>query len=313
MAAQPGGASSLTFKIDDALRQSVCFAGVCVPEETVRTAVVMLFGLLGLLLMVGLAHVYDGRAELEAERDRTRAEQRAFRQFATKVERMDSQSEGASGLQAGTGGVRGTDPPAALVSKPPDGGLDSVTNAYRETVMSVDHYEEEYGESLPANVAAELSPEVSAALVGGGALTAQLKEALVEQSTQAAQRRDELLDAIEEEETALARAADRLEDLQAAVDDLESAAFLPWSHAQLQDAFDEIQGVKASIDELVQQRQDTVRVCPISGGRMEGEEFREFLYDSLEVSHPVLADATTLHDRAESVEHDIVRSLLRRT
>jgi type II secretory pathway pseudopilin PulG len=312
MAAHTGG-SSITFKIDGALRQTVCFAGVCVPEETVRTAVVMLFGLLGLLLMVGLAHVYDGRSELEAERDRTRAEQRAFRQFARRVERMDAQSDGASGLQTGTGGVRGTDPPAALVSKPPDGGLDPVTNAYRETVMSVDHYEAEYGESLPTNVAAELSPEVAAALVGGGALTAQLKEALVEQSTQAAQRRDELLDAIEEEETALARAADRLEDLQETVDGLESAAFLPWSHAQLQDAFEDIQGVKEDIDELVQQRQDTVRVCPISGGRMEGEEFREFLYDSLDVSHPVLADATTLHDRAESVEHDIVRSLLRRT
>jgi hypothetical protein len=313
MATNAGGAS-IAFKIDGVLRQTVCFAGVCVPEETIQAAVIMLFGLLALLVAVGFAHVHDGRAELEAERDRTRAEQRAFRQFAKTISGIDAQDEGGAGPQSGAGGgVRGTDPPSALVSKPPDSGLEPVTKAYRETVMAVDHYEAEYGESLPTNVAAELSPEVAAALVGGGALTPQLKQALVEQSVQAAERRTELLDAIDEEETALARAADRLESLEESVERLESASFLPWSHTRLQEAFEEVQGVQADVEALVQRRQDTVRTCPISGGRMEGTEFREFLYDSLAVSHPVLADATALADRAEAVEHDIVRSLLRRT
>ncbi|WP_456264523.1 DUF7260 family protein, partial [Aeromonas schubertii] len=56
----------------------------------------------------------------------------------------------------------------------PTDGLNDVQQAYRETVMSIAHYDEEYDEPLAQNLAFEVGEELAAAIMTHSQLTPYL-------------------------------------------------------------------------------------------------------------------------------------------
>ena len=230
-----------------------------------------------------------------------RAERDAFRRFATRVESVSAAGHANAG-----------DAPVIARTKPPDSGMRAVTDAYRETVMGVDHFEAEYGEGLATNVSAELSPEVAAALADEERLTPQLRGALVTQAREAAVRREELLDALDGEAAALGSAGERLRDVEGSIEDIESTRFLDYSFEELQAAYGRLQLLRDDCEDVLATRQETVHGDSPGPERTNGPAFRQYVYDSLDVSFPVLADGTELLDRIDDAESKVVRSLLRR-
>ena len=67
-----------------------------------------------------------------------------------------------------------------------------IQEAYRETVMAVPHYEEEYGESINENLAAELRTSLAQILSASDAVTPQLQAAILTQDQQASSQRSDL-------------------------------------------------------------------------------------------------------------------------
>lgn len=61
--------------------------------------------------------------------------------------------------------------PPVVVDRTAENSLVAVMAAYREIVMAIPHYEEEYGDCDAADVADELGPDIAAALTGLGAST----------------------------------------------------------------------------------------------------------------------------------------------
>jgi len=297
------GGSQLTYDMGEVVREEVCLWGFCAPEATVQAAAVVVFGALTLLVLVGLAHVYDARDALSEERERVAAERDAFRRFAAKVEGIDVSAGQVSA---------GTSAPVAVRTKPPDSGMGTVREAYRETVMGVPHFDDEYGEELVTNAAAELSPEVAAALADGGTLTPQLRGALATQSREAAASRENLIDAIDGERERVREATESLERVEDDVSELDDASFLPYSYGELEDAYDRLEDARDDADALVTERQATLHAEGAGAQGMDGHDFRRYVYGSLGTSYPVLTEASRLIDRIEDVQSQVVTSLLRR-
>lgn len=121
------------------------------------------------------SHVRSARERVATERQRTSAERDAFAQFTDRIADLDTSA---------TNSPVGIDQPA--VAQPilrsgsqSDTQLADARDAYRDTVMNVSHYTDEYDESLDEHITAELSPDVATALTTSDQFTSPLQEQLI--------------------------------------------------------------------------------------------------------------------------------------
>lgn len=260
-----------------------------------------------LFVTLAVAHIAGARSLLEEERSRVATEARAFADFARQVADVDVSTQPVT-----DGGPTVT---STLGRTGPDDGLDEVRAAYRDTVMSVPHYEAEYDESLPTNMRLEFGEDVANAVEDGGALTPQLKGTLVERSRTAHRQRVDLLGQLEGESEALddaegalrrcRRSASRIENA-----DLEAQPFddLVVEWRLLEDRKETAEAVLADRQETIQERSRRSGTRTRSGPSLE-----EYLYDPLSATYPVLAEATSLVERIEAAQQRIERALSSRT
>ncbi len=102
--------------------------------------------------------------------------------------------------------------------------LEEICDIYRETVMSVDHYTDLYGDTLEESLAQEFGPEVATTMTTSDQLTPQLRDRLVNCSQQARESRQSLLQGLKSEHTALEAADEKLTRLGADLDDVVGGA-----------------------------------------------------------------------------------------
>lgn len=198
---------------------------------------------------------------VETERAEVEAERRAFARFADRV----------GGIEPVSGRSRGATPGEALTGSPPR-RVERVRGAFRETVMSVDHYDEVYGESLVEHAAAELSADVATGFrrESGTQFTAFYKSTLVSAVEGAVGWRERLCGQLDEEATSLDRSRERLDGV------LDRCA-----------GPGPAEGIEADLDELAERRQELVqRRDPLSG--TDGHELCGYVYADAEWTYPVL-------------------------
>lgn len=92
---------------------------------------------------------------VDAEREEVEAEREAFAEFGERVAGIGVVSTASADPEP---------PPRTAVVETPQRGAERVQTVFRETVISVDHYDEMYGETLEDHAAAELSGGVAAVL-----------------------------------------------------------------------------------------------------------------------------------------------------
>jgi hypothetical protein len=198
---------------------------------------------------------------VEAEHAEVEAERRAFARFADRV----------GGIDAVSGQPRGATPGQTLTGSPPR-RVERVRGAFRETVMSVDHYDEVYGESLVEHAAAELSADVATGFrrESGTQFTAFYKSTLVSAVEGAVGWRERLCDQLDEELASLDRSRERLE---AVLDRCDGPG--------------PTESVESDLDDLAERRQQLVqRRDPLSG--TDGHELCGYVYADAEWTYPVL-------------------------
>lgn len=229
---------------------------------------------------------------LEKERKRVAAEQEAFARFRNHVAEMETAN--APEVQARTR------QPVSTVMKPISSGqrLEDIQTAYRETVMNVPHYDEDYGESLAENIAEELGPEIASALTTADRFTPPpLRQTLLVASQRVEQARAAFLSALEAEATDLQHVADALVTIENNFAAVNSRALGMCSLEELAASREQVHSWRRQCDELAAERQTTLhgqRV--INRGRFD-IEFDEYVYDSLVVTHPGLADIAALGEK----------------
>jgi len=282
-----------------------CDLGAVATDTGVVTAV----ALAGVLALLTFAYVRDAESACRNERRRVLDERDAFETFADRIGRIDTVSIATDATPSGV-------PAAALRGiggggRRPGGSAtgDSVTlrrvlAAYEDTVMSLPHYRSEYDETTAESLAAELGPDTATALASDGGLSSGAQSALVDRSRHAADARDRLVDAIDEEiaelderEAALSTIDRRRRRLVGHMEGIRSESE---ADAAI-DVWNRLTGLERECDELAAERQvslDDPPLTPETAIEADGERpFYDYLYGHLDgPRYPVLAQVAEVAD-----------------
>lgn len=278
-----------------------CYAaGECVRTDPIVPFVLLLVtGLLTLIIAVALVHIEEAWGLLETEREQTQAERAAFEEFARRVNSLPVSSPRATVGQV----------PALEVDQAAS-GVEPVAEAYRETVMAVSHYEDEYDEPFEANLVAELGPDVATAVAEGSILTPELQTALASSAREAATKRERLLRHLDREATALEDADERLSTAAEKLDRIDATPPRERSYAGLIDAREALGDVECWCRDVLTERQGFVQAREAASNDVPS--LRAYLYGPLDVDYPVLACGAAMMERIQSSRAGIESALARR-
>ncbi|WP_455429077.1 DUF7260 family protein [Haloarcula brevis] len=133
------------------------FAGFVIDPSVVAGIV-----FIGVGVLVGLGHVRSASEACQCERHRVLNECDAFKEFADRVAALNPVSVVSAIATAGGSSTKHHQ--TIRSGNATDSTLRRVVLIYKETVMSVPHYEAGYDETVPESMAAELSPDTAASL-----------------------------------------------------------------------------------------------------------------------------------------------------
>ena len=288
-----------------------CELSAIATEPGVVTAVVFA----GLLVFVAFAYLRDAETACRQERRRVMDEHDAFEEFADRIAALDPCQMDATDRPAAGPTVETHRPGTARGAGTGDVRLRQVLDTYRNTVMSLPHYTEEYDESVTESIAAELGPDTTVSLASNGTLSPGLQSALVDRSRQAARARRSLADAIEAEVDALSDAETTLSGIERQRsrlnDHLDGVSHGARADASI-DVWRRLNELERECDAVATERQDTLRDPPVSPDRSSGTDtaFHEYLYAPIEgTKHPVLATVASVGDRIREDRARVARQI----
>lgn len=303
------GGGGLSFRIgseaslDTGCGTLSCEASALATDPGVVTAVVIA----GFVAFLAFTHVRDGKGQCREEQQRVVAERDAFESFADRVSRLDAApvAEPERTFEGPVGTVRRS----AGSGSPGDVRLHRVLGAYRDTVMAVPHYAEEYDESVAESLSAELGEDTVTSLASNGTLSPGLQSTLVDRSRQAARARSSLSGAIDAEIESLSNAETTLESIDRRRTRLnEHLAGLPdrsRSGAAI-DVWERLADLEDECDAVAADRQAELADPPITvdpaAGTGDDPTFHDYLYGGADCPrYPVLSALASL---AESIRED---------
>jgi hypothetical protein len=247
-------------------------------------------------------------AALDNERGCLEDEQAAFTQFRKRVAGMDEHAPATpTATTRVKNAIMGSSEAAASAAQ-----IKQVRNAYRETVMSVPHYEDDYDQSLTDDIAEEFSPELANALATADALTPPLQETLLTGGQQATDGRTTLLSALDHEADNLQHARDTLTEMNTTLTEMNQRPLGAWSPTELRSTDERLADFEAQCDDLATDRQAELRSQRIPGPNRADEELNEYLYRSLSVTYPVLADLAEFRSLLATARQHLERALITR-
>lgn len=214
---------------------------------------------------------------VEREQTEVTAELDAFETFAARlamIEPVTQKSEQGQQRMVACGG-------------PSADRMEQVRIAYRETVMSVPHYDEVYGESLVDNVAAEYGSDLAAGIHAETSMAfhPSYKTALQTATAQAKQERRTFLDTLDRERRSVETARTDLTELIA---QLDTTTLPEWYRETFADR----------LDRIVRARQETIqtrRTVP----RLQNHALCEYLYQTNSWTYPVLTAVTRTREAVD--------------
>lgn len=251
--------------------------------------------------LAAIALLRDATAAIEEERRRTESERDAFADFSARIETLDVIENRP--ISAGTIGVvqsrNGTS----------ESRMESVRTAYRETVMSVPHYGEDYGETLEENLRAEFDDTVAAVVANGGQFSPQLKRTLLQGAREAERSRELFLGTLDDEHRGVVDAERELETSTAVVDRVEELRRR--SFDELLTTYETLERAERRCSELVRTRQKRLLDRARRDPQAEYPAIYEYLYAGLNSPFPVLSATAdrieTIRDRRREVVDSIAR------
>lgn len=243
--------------------------------------VVLLVLCVGLLASSTAVHLSRARSLLDDEYTRVKSERVAFEEFATQVRQVESTANVQPRAMHNGLGTADHDH-----SEP-------VKRAYKETVMAVSHYEEDYDETLGVNMSRELGDETRRMLEESD-ITPILKRQLVTRARAAAQSRAAFLSTLEKEREALSEAADFYGTVVDAVDSLETLSLSRQSVSELASVWQRLRELEANCESRLERRQRQLHRTKIEHDSRGTDLLPEYLYAPLEVSYPVLHEVLEL-------------------
>jgi len=252
--------------------------------------------------------VADAVGVVDREIEYITDERAAFDRFRARLSKVDPWKPAEGGGSAAAGLGEGGPALAAARSESRAGaGLRTVRTAYRETVMSVPHFEAEYDDTLPENLGAEFGVDVATRVADGTRLTPPLYRALAAAADRAVDERRRFRHALDRERDSLVAVRDglaacdrRLDEIVAELDGADTVA-LARLDERLADA-------ESTCADLADERQQLVHgrpAVPLSG--VDGVSLVSFLYGDRERRCPALAAVADCLERVRDLRTRCLR------
>ncbi len=283
---------------------SVCLApGECIQADPLSPLIVLVStGLLTVLLAITLVKLRKAHSILEEERKRTESERDAFAAFARRIATIDTSPTPAT--TPSSGGV------TPLAVSGTDQRLGEVRDHYRETVMAVGHYDEEYGETMKQNMTGEFGEDLAVAVCEGSMFTPQLQQALVTQSQVARDRRDRFLDRLAREADDLSTAEETADRIEATIQSLNETRLSERSYPELVDLWERLGRLRTEVETLLDDRQGELQR---NGDPSDPDgAIQPYLYRSMNVTYPILDTGTSLVEEISEARHRVLRAITSR-
>lgn len=168
--------------------------------------------------------------------------------------------------------------------------MDELRDHYRETVMRVPHIAEEY--TFESSIRTEFPDLVADVFLTGTQLTPPVFEELENEARESVDVRESLLTVLTRE----AEYLDRIEDDLIEIGNEAVAIKLDGRESERDaDATRTRKELLSRCDEIAQSRQEALQTDHVTGNhRFNLESAHEYLYESMAVTHPVLADVALL-------------------
>ncbi|ELY45065.1 DUF7260 family protein [Natronorubrum sulfidifaciens] len=234
-------------------------------------------------------------ATLEREHTQLSDERRAFKRFRARVVGLETAPQ-PTAVESHAAGPQVSVRTCSTTPQP--SGLESISNAYRETVVAVPHYDEVYAEPCHEHMAGELGAALAAAIEQESQFHASVKQSVLMATEHAVDARTQLIDAIEDERTELEAAGRTLDTLHADLESLRAQPLAQLEFNALRLTRARLEALRVRCDEFVAARQETIwrrRQLTIA----ESGLFERYCYGGCEWSYPVLAAFAAYGERLE--------------
>lgn len=242
-------------------------------------------------------------SDLDVERRRIVDEIAAFEAFERRVRRIEPEQSPTDALANG-GTVRGRRSAAGRSDR-----LEAVQSAYEETVMSVPHYAEDYGDSYAESVEAEFGTTLAVALVHGPEFTRRSRSLLLSAVDDARTGRESMQEMVDRERERVRSASETLRDVEQTVSKVEEERFDGASFGALDAYRARLCALEARCEETAERRQETIaEIRKRKRVRVE-TDYLEYVYRRLDVEYPILAACTSLLVRIDDRRTDVEREM----
>ena len=263
-------------------------------------------------LFVMIPRVVSAIDRTRTEREQVTAERDAFDSFAERIAALDTETQSSTtnlpSQPATTPRAAGTmnQPTASETPEATDNAtVATVLQAYHDTVMAVSHYESEYGEPIEQNLAAELSPEVAQLLKNNTVLTPQLQAALLTETRQASNQRNQFLTQVDTEYDALVAARRQLRDLRETTTKIEEQLY-PRPLREIIQSHERLETKANECTTLLYDRQERLHAAE---QLTSVTSLQNYLYQSFEWEYPVLNDGLDTLSRIRHAKRRAVRAI----
>jgi hypothetical protein len=244
----------------------------------------------------------DLRASIRTERRLVTAEVEAFDAFLDRVKSI------TPGRPASTPAVQAR----GYKRERSSGGLGGIRSAYEQTVMSCDHYDDEYADTYAESVTAEFGPEIGRFLIDGSRLQPHLRRALIQRAQTCRDDREHLLDMIEMESESVDAVAPEFRSIQA-----ELREFSPRSDPDAAGSYGALEAEWRRLDVLTEQVSDlsATRQRAIIAQRrrfhlpIDAPDMPVYLYQDLDDEYPLLSSFVRLQREIHARRSERERAL----
>lgn len=191
--------------------------------------------------------------------------------------------------------------------------LEDVLAAYGETVMDVPHYDSVYGDSAVESIGEELGADLLSALVDQERLTPITKSGLEHAVAVNRRSRRSYLDLLEREEAQLERVREDLDEVETGVADALDRPLESYATSALIETYDLLSLQLETLETTATERQAALQSRSLHDiAEFDAETLSAYLYDPLDVTHPVLTDVADVSQWITEQRRDVERAICAR-
>lgn len=240
----------------------------------------------------------EAREAIAAEQRKILSERDAFHEFERRLSEIPT-AEPTTDLRGG--GIQ------LLESQTAGTDLRQVEDAYRETVMSVEHYDQDYEETFLEHLESELGPGCAEAMGRESQLTPPLKESLQLASADVRERRMLFARALDEEER-------RLEQIGTFPEEIRPLP-IPTGEESFDELcllHEELGNYERRAETLLSDRQDHLHRSwsgIARSNRIDPKSLNHYLYESLSTTYPALKLLTETLTEIRSTRKEVDRQI----